>query len=203
MSAGYRLTARTLDFHSKNGGSNPPSLKIKKSIFFNFNRRLSAAALNYKLAFVSFFPPQTTNKFKFNASALTIKKKIYVKQSYVLLTWFYYLNSFKVSRKNMPNIRIAYLPVRRNIFTATKAPMAHKTNSKEQFLYLYHKFLVTCKLPLRLGRDVDSPDKGLALALILKKNFKAFETSLFILKSASFFFNVDAAPHLNYFRFLR
>jgi ribosomal protein S10 len=37
-------------------------------------------------------------------------------------------------------IKFAFLPIKRKSYTLTKAPMAHKTNSKEQFVFKFFKF---------------------------------------------------------------
>ena len=56
------------------------------------------------------------------------KSTILVKQSYLIMTWLYYL-TFTIKQKDEDRIiEFAFLPIRRKMYTLTKAPMSHKTN---------------------------------------------------------------------------
>lgn len=81
--------------------------------------------INFKINFISLITPFIFTNIRL--SYLNIEtKKIFLKQSYILLTWFYYLNFINISSKNKNNIKIFVLPLYRRKFTLTKAPMAHK-----------------------------------------------------------------------------
>lgn len=43
------------------------------------------------------------------------------------------------------SIKFSFLPIKRKSYTLTKAPMAHKTNSKEQFVFKFYKFKASIK----------------------------------------------------------
>lgn len=155
--------------------------------------------------FVSFFSPQNNNNFKLSIVDLKIKKKIFIKQSYVMLTWFYYISFLKKKNNSIKNnfkLKIKYLPIKKRIFTNTKAPMAHKTRSKEQFLYSYYSFLVSFKAEIRNSINFDSPNKGLLLVFLTKKNFQIFETNVFFLKFFKFLFSINISNFLNFYRYL-
>lgn len=122
-----------------------------------------------------------------------------MKQSYLLFSWFHYLTTPRKSQNNKLALSIAYLPNKKKNFTATKAPMAHKTNSKEQFSYAYHKFSVSFKIHALNNRVPSSLNAGLGFALIIKKYFKFFETNLFLAKSVRFFFQINCVEWLNYY----
>jgi len=66
---------------------------------------------------------------------LSKNKKIILKQSYLILTWVYYFSFLNTKKKN--KIKISILPVKKKLFTLTKAPMAHKKNSKEQYNFIF------------------------------------------------------------------
>ena len=173
---------------------------MRDGVFFFKNLQFTPNfKITYNLLFISFFPPQNTNNFKFNLTSLKVDKKIYVKQSYILLTWFYYLSFFKTKdegKKN--NIKIKYFPITRRIFTSTKAPMAHKTRSKEQFIYKYYKFLLVFKSNVNLPQVINSLDNALLFIFLTKKNFRIFETNLIFLKFFKFFFPIQTSQFLNF-----
>lgn len=117
---------RTLDFHSKNRGSSPlgPIITIPNK---------------HKVTF-SFVTPYSVNILDTNPSK--IKSKINLKYLFLFISWFHFLaSSFKNS-----NFSINHLPSKAIKFTHTKAPMAHKTRSKEQFQYKFFKFFANAYL---------------------------------------------------------
>lgn len=97
-------------------------------------------------SYVSLINPFILSNYSFENykrfAYLKPNEKIYVKQSYMILTWFYYLNfiSTKQNSKKISSLRFYIAPKIRRKFTITKAPIAHKTRSKEQILFTYFKF---------------------------------------------------------------
>ena len=81
-------------------------------------------------------------------------KKILVKQSYIFLMWINYFLKFNINKdttssssslKNkMPSFFI--YPCRNYKTTITRAPMAHKTFSQEQFMIRYYKLSLSFKI---------------------------------------------------------
>ena len=84
---------RTLDFHSKNVGSNPTSLSITTSTSINLiklnQQKLNTKPMKVKhiLKFSTIYVPSTISNVRLTINSLNFfkKKKVYVKQSYVLL----------------------------------------------------------------------------------------------------------------------
>ena len=157
--------------------------------------------LTYNLTFISFFPPQSTNNLKFNLYDISVKKKIYVKQSYILLTWFYYLSFLKKKLNNgvdTNKVRVMYLPIHERKFTLTKAPIAHKTRSKEQFNYKFYKFVVKFNAESKFLNSKLSLNNALLFVFLTKKTFQFFETNLFFLKCFKCQNNVNVTSYLLY-----
>ena len=117
-----------------------------------------------------------------------LNKKILIKQSYVALTWFYYLN-FVVNPINPINdknkIKISLMPSTSYKFTLTKAPMAHKNWSKEQYKFFFYNFNLTLKFNLYSDFNINSLNKGLFLLLVSKKSLPNLETNVLFLKTLS------------------
>lgn len=92
----------------------------------------------YKVLFVSLIPPHyaaTLNAFAFTSWKDTTKlpNKYFIKQSYLILAWFYHLKtitrSFESDRNQLGNkrmIKFIILPSRRSHYTLLKSPMAQK-----------------------------------------------------------------------------
>jgi hypothetical protein len=126
-----------------------------------YNSRLASKPATYRTRYVSYtfyslFSPSTiknlglylnnsvTSNLSTNNQANYRNKKILIKQSYLLLAW---LNV--ASRRysdNSKNCGFVFLPSKVSKFTMTKAPMAHKTFSQEQFGIRYRRLLV--RLPM-------------------------------------------------------
>lgn len=142
----------------------------------------------FKFLFVSLIPPFIVNNVRFFLNKFEKNKKILLKQSYIILTWFYYLSFIqkKIDTKN--KLKIFVLPVKTNKFTLTKAPMAHKNWSKEQYKFTFFKFKITFKFFLKEENEIKSINSSLFFILLTKKNFPNFETNLFFLKNINFLF---------------
>lgn len=115
-------------------------------------------------------------------------QKIYVKQSYMILTWFYYLN-FVTKKKNGPRLKglqFSILPKFKRKFTMTKAPIAHKTNSKEQILFTFFKFKMSVSIYDFKTLDqfvfYKSFNSVLLLILLSKNTLALSETNLLFLQ---------------------
>ena len=116
--------------------------------------------VQHTLKFSSLFAPHSLkeisllfrNSTKYN-SLLVNKpnKKILVKQSYIFLIWISYLSqsgdsttSDKKEGKSKAGCPSFFIyPFRNYKTTITKAPMAHKTYSQEQFMMRFYKFSIS------------------------------------------------------------
>lgn len=129
----------------------------------------------------------TEDNFINHFSKQTFKRTL-LKRSYLLISWFYYLESsnknvIKYSKSSTaPAIKLAILPSTRKMYTLTKAPMAHKTNSKEQFMFKFYFFKFSTYVRIDYSQLVEGVNQGgYAMSWVLK-NFPFYETNLLFLK---------------------
>jgi hypothetical protein len=99
-------------------------------------------------------------------------------------------------------IKFSFLPIRRKSYTLTKAPMAHKTNSKEQFLFKFYKFKASIKTHFITSHRLTSVDQSLLAVLMTKKTFPFFETNVLLLKHSTIYLSMSDSLYFNYFEFL-
>lgn len=166
------------------------SFNIEKNIKFNFS-------------FTSLIPPFVLNNVRFSFNSSLQEKKIMIKQSYVLLTWFYYLSFIQQKLDNKNRINFFVLPLNKKKFTLTKAPMAHKNWSKEQYKFQYYKFKINFNAQLKDDSSINSLNLAILFIFLTKKNFPQFETNLFFLKNVNFFFNISDKNFYNYNKFIK
>jgi hypothetical protein len=133
----------------------------------------------------------------------SFKTKLLIKQSYLILTWFYYLSiSTTLTKKDSNSISFAFLPLKSKSYTLTKAPMAQKTRSKEQFHFKFYVFKVSVKTNLLAESSLTSLDQTLLAFLITKSTFPIFETNLLFLKSYVLNLHFYDKNFFNYFNFV-
>lgn len=158
--------------------------------------------LTYEFSFVSLIAPFIDNTLKLNKlhSSNNVSKKILLKRSYLLLTWIYYLQASTSPREDK-KITVAYLPSKKKSYTLNKAPMAHKTNSKEQFSIKFYFFKVSFITVITNTLFLDSVNKGFYFYFILKQTFPVFETNMFFLKFYKIYFHFKDENYFNYFKF--
>jgi len=154
--------------------------------FKESNRTLIKSNLHYSLKFASIISPgslfnfQITNSFS-NTKKTQNYKKLYVKQSYMILTWILYLktslnqNQKKFKKTNLlPSFFV--LPKTQKKLTIIKSPMAHKTFSQEQYLFKFYTLVVSYSLFMDKDTAVNTPNTS-------KKKISSLNSSLlFILK---------------------
>lgn len=147
--------------------------------------------MRYEFRFTSLIAPNSkspglfTGQYKPSSSR---EKRVLFKKSFLIASWFYYLSRREIydsiSLETSKSLKLAILPAKQQIYTLTKAPMAHKTNSKEQFLFRYYNF----KFSASLNIDYDFvPSSVLQGAFTLNKflsSFPTFETNVLFLKYA-------------------
>ena len=215
---------RTLGFHPKNVGSNPASLI---QLFFNRSIKIRKRAplksgkssrffTQNILKFGSLFSPSAfkdislffRNNLKYN-SLLSGKpqKRILVKQSYIFLIWIRYLMDRGVSTPAEGNSLVGKVtypsffvhPFRNYKTTITRAPMAHKTYSQEQFMVRFYKFSISFYTKISDRTCViDSLNKSAFLIHFLKSQKPYISTNmLFLHKYTIIFYSRD----IKYFTF--
>jgi len=125
-----------------------------------------------------------------------------IKQSYMLLVWFYYMSYLKNTNKNDYVIKITTLPFKQRNFTLTKAPIAHKTRSKEQYTYGYYSFKASFTSIIK--KNVFSElniNSALFFIFLNRKYLPYFETNMFFLKYTRLRFYLTDPLFFNYHRF--
>ena len=112
-------------------------------------------------------------------------------------------------KKNYSNICITH---KKKIFTVTKAPMAHKNWSKEQYKFDFYNFKISVKglfskknLFLKKEKEnekfVKTVKQVLMIMLITKNTFPKFETNIFLLKNYQSFLSFSDTYYFNYYYF--
>lgn len=184
---------RTLVFRTNSVGSIPTGLKMLTELPI-LHRERAASALEqnqitvyYTMRFSSLVPPnvrsntlsnwQSKSQNFFNSWRVTFKK------SYYLLYWFKYLSLATKHVTSKRKSSLAILPRSRSIYTLTKAPMAHKTNSKEQFMFNFYHFVFTLTIETPLAQQPSTLEQSAYTALLSKQLFPVFETNLLSLNS--------------------
>ncbi len=99
-------------------------------------------------------------------------------------------------------IKFSFLPIKRKSYTLTKAPMAHKTNSKEQFVFKFYKFKACIKTKFTIDGTLGSVDISLLALLKTKSIFPVFETNLLLLKHYKIFLLMNDTNFFSYFKFI-
>lgn len=99
-------------------------------------------------------------------------------------------------------IKFAFLPIKRKSYTLTKAPMAHKTNSKEQFVFKFYKFKACIKTRFTIDGGLESVNMSLLALLQTKSIFPVFETNLLLLKHYRVFLLMSDGEFFSYYKFI-
>lgn len=125
--------------------------------------------------------------------------KILVKQSYLMSAWFYYYSNNTLRTKKVKGF--VTLPCRQSKHTATKAPMAHKTYSQEQFLIKYYFLVFTIESNSLSRKNTSSINKALLIANQFHKlpNFNA--TNLFMIYKVRSWLNSSDDSYFNLKKF--
>lgn len=169
--------------------------------------------LKYSIRFASIIAPSSVPSFSLLNHLYTpinysknINNKLHIKQSYLLMTWMSYVKdnyselhdlNFKNSNKK-PSIFV--FPKTTKKFTNTKAPMAHKTFSQEQFKFSFYFMSASFNVNnMNYISDIpNSVNKSLYVILYLKTNNNISSSNLFLLKRFTFFIESLDTNYLNY-----
>lgn len=176
--------------------------------------------LFYSLSFVSLVSPFIKNKLFLltNLQLSKDSKKAYLKQSYLILTWLYYLSFLNNKLKKKKIIKVFVSPSKKRIFTVTKAPIAHKNWSKEQYFFGYYNFKVSIqgvfypnfknkliqkknKIEKLSQSSVSTVKQSVVFFLITKNYFPKFETNIFFLKNYTSYLSFSDFFFFNYYYF--
>ena len=171
---------------------------IKKINIINKNKAKIFKKIKFSFYFISLISPLITNNIRFSFFKNENEKKIFTKQSYIILTWFYYLNFLKKNLNNKNKLNFFILPQKVKKFTLTKAPMAHKNWSKEQYKSQFFPIKISFNTQLKEENELLSLNATLLFVLLSKKSLPQFETNLLFLKYINFFIYTNDKNFFNY-----
>lgn len=77
--------------------------------------------------------------------------------------------------------------------------MAHKTNSKEQFVFRIFKFTTSIQTNFMYHKHPNSIDSALLILFLTKSTFPIFETNLLFLKNYTFVLKLQDPLYFNYY----
>ena len=165
-------------------------MTLPDSTVFSFNakklkKNQDIKYIKYSFSFISFITPyKITNIRLLNQNNIpdTLnqkQKKLFVKQSYLLMTWIWYLKQ-KYNSVSKPSF--IFKPTKVTKYTLLKSPMAHKTFSQEQFQFKFYSLLITFYIPWTYPNSFLKVNQILYLLLNLKNNIPFFETNFLILQ---------------------
>jgi len=168
----------------------------------------------YKILFVSAIPPHYTsslNVFALNSwqDDSKLPNKYFIKNSYLILAWFYQLQLITTDKKSLQNvnnkkiIKFSILPSKRTHYTLIKAPMAHKKNSKEQFEFKFYFIVASFKGLTDSNKVVTSCDAAASLLLLIRRAFPTISTNVLFLKTSRVWFTFHDSNFFNYSRFVQ
>ena len=170
-----------------------------KDISTKYSKTLTKNKFKYTFKFVTIFIPCFIKSFSLT-NLNSRSKKVLVKQSYLLLVWMYYLNNRFSSTNNNFIPKIFVYPSKRNYkVTLTKAPMAHKTYSQEQFKFNFYVlgFSFTLFSKNKKSSLTGINDSLFLIKYIFSKNL-TFSTNMLFLKKFIFIFHLKTADFFYY-----
>lgn len=175
--------------------------QIKKEATLQANsRNVFASALGkhkvfYSFKFASIISPGAIMNVRLLQETFESRSKankLIVKQSYMLLTWVLYLRDTtqgltdkQIKELKKPSFFI--YPKRQYKFTHTKAPMAHKTFSQEQYMFRFYYISVTFKL--KQDVPLTSVNESILFALMQRQIHTFYGTNLFFMRRVRMRFN--------------
>jgi len=155
--------------------------------------------------FVSLFSPHVmaNSKFFFNEISTIKQKKIMLKESYIILTWFYYLRHIKLTSKvqEEKTLQFFVLPLKQQIYTLTQAPIAHKTWAREQYKFHFYFIRISLNKNILVDETLVTFNQALLFLLLLKHRLPIFETNLLFLKNIRLFLFIIDKNYFNYSKF--
>lgn len=191
---------RTSDFHFENVGSNPanPKLILKNQSLYHIIKTPFDLSISFHFLFASLIAPFISPNINILFQTNTwIRKKNLLKNSYIILAWFYYLDSIHTPNKDS-GLRFFVLPTKAQVYTLTKAPIAHKLWSKEQYKFVFYLFRISFNNSSFIDAKITSVNQGLLFLLIVKKTIPFFSSNLMVLKTARVCFQLTDNTYFKY-----
>lgn len=140
-------------------------------------------------------------------------KKILVKQSYIFLMWINYFLKLNINKDTINNNTSSPSSIKKKIpsffihpcrnykTTITKAPMAHKTFSQEQFMIRYYKLSLSFKIKISSFLQPNNINKIIFFSNMLQKNIPFVGTNMLFLHRYSILFYSHDYRFFSFFKF--
>ena len=125
----------------------------------------------------------------------TPRNNIYIKQSYVLLTWMTYIREVQLTAKKKKQLELLLddeddidtpgffiHPQKKAKLTFLKAPMAHKTFSQEQFINYSYNLTISFNNNFKNDSVIIGINNSIYVSLYLRSALLPTETNLLFLK---------------------
>lgn len=165
---------------------------------------------SYHLYFTSLvapnFDPADSSFGSLVDHSLSVPRRTQLKRSYLLMSWFAYLSrDVSLSKTETAEERVSHLailPSKRKLYTLQKAPMAHKTNSKEQFMFRFYAFKFSTRVRSSWDYVPRSVNESLAVHFLIRRSFPFFETNLLFLKYYSISSSFYDRSYFSFYEFL-
>jgi hypothetical protein len=84
------------------------------------------------------------------------------------------------------------------MYTLTKAPMAHKTNSKEQFVFRFFKLKMSMATRFQNNETIQSLNGGALTIYTAKQSFPKFSTNFLLLKRSQLGITIKDTHFFNF-----
>ena len=170
----------------------------KHRLFLDRSKSSLKKSLRYTYKFASIISPGSLKDMTLVSRAKSnsvLQNSIFVKQSYVLLTWMTYIretqagatakkkqNPTDLEEDNVSTPSFFIHPPKQPRLTFLKAPMAHKTFSQEQFVNKSYNLTISFNNVFREHSKINSVNNSLYVALYLRNTYLPTETNLLFLK---------------------
>jgi hypothetical protein len=177
---------RTSDFQFENAGSSPanPNLLLNQQPPHYVKSDNFIPHLSFHFLFVSLIAPFISPNISLLFRKTGFGTRNLLKSSYVILAWFYYMNSLQ-RNESKTGVRFFVLPTRAQVYTLTKAPIAHKLWSKEQYKFTFYLLRVSFTNCSFVESELRSVNQGLLFMLLAVKSLPFFSSNLLTLKNST------------------
>lgn len=155
---------------------------------------------------IQIIPPMALSSCSQNISTHRYKSinppRLAAKRSYLVFYWLQYLSVKYYQIAPRYRVAVTMLPSTRSFYTITKAPMAHKTNSKEQLVFKFFHFAIRFKADTSIAvSSYIGSVSALAYILVLTQQlFPIFETNVLFLKYYNVYYSLRDQKFFTYDR---
>lgn len=176
---------RTSDFQFENAGSSPanPILLLNQQTTHYLKLDFYRPQLSFHFLFASLIAPFISPNINLIFRESKFGTRNLLKNSYIILAWFYYMSSLQKTN-SIEGVKFFVLPTRAQVYTLTKAPIAHKLWSKEQYKFVFYLLRVSFTNCSFVESELTSVNQGLLFVLLSIRSLPFFSSNLLTLKSS-------------------